>query len=609
MDRSRVVVLMIFLLLPLGGLQARLVQLQIVNAPEPQARTPLSSSIQIVRQRRGNIRDAKGQLLAEDTRSFDLHLVLEEYEKAPWSVAPRVGLTAEDFEQKYGEIFSRIERQVRRRPAPEQARLYRRERRTPYLLFRDIPFEAALAFETSPTRYPGAVVRESLKREYPFGRAGGHLTGYIRRITANENEFRDMLQDGKLFDGFQELIGEDGIAQLYNRGVFHEEMIGGTAIEKRYDDELRGRPGLVIFEREPGTSSKRMVELKAAEPGRDIELTVDIDFQKAVEGILAGPRHMGAVVIDARTGAVLALASTTGYDPNLFIPPGTPAKRAALEATLADSGGRPLNSWAFAQHFQLGSIFKIVTSVAGLEEKKVRADELLPCAGKFIPSSDRFQCHLWREHRGTHGELVLYQALERSCNCYYYEVGKRVELEGVIRWAKAMGCGARTGLDLPGEVPGALPRRQASERDVLSLAIGQHELMVSPLQAAVMMAAIANGGYRVTPHVRRGATPPPPVPIGISKETIREVQRGLYSVVHEVHGTAYHSGLRESAAAGKTSSAQSGGPDSHAWFAGYAPYDNPKIAIAVFVEHGGHGGEAAAPVTAKILNLLFPRAK
>jgi penicillin-binding protein 2 len=453
------------------------------------------------------------------------------------------------------------------------------------------------------------VVRESLKRVYPFGRSGGQLMGYLGPITANENEFRDLLQDGRLFEGFQEHIGEDGIAQLYHRGVFHEEKIGRSGIEKHYDDALRGRAGLNLLEREPGTSNKRTVELKAAEPGQDVELTIDIELQKAVEAILAGPRHMGAAVIDAQTGAVITLASTTGYDPNDFIPPSTAAKRAAVAATLADHEGRPLRSWAFGQHFQLGSIFKAVTSVAGLEEKKVRSDELLPCNGKFFPNSDRFQCHIWREHRGTHGELVLYQALERSCNCYYYEVGKRVELEGVMKWARAMGYGAPTGLDLPGEVAGALPKRQTSDRDVLSLAIGQHELMVSPLQAAVMMAAVANGGYRVTPHLRRGATPPPPQPIGISKETIREVQRGLYSVVHEVHGTAYHSGLREFGTAGKTSSAQSGGPDSHAWFAGYAPYDNPKYALTVFVEHGGHGGEAAAPVAAKILSLLFPKAK
>jgi penicillin-binding protein 2 len=610
MDRSRVVIILLFLLLPLGGLQARLVHLQIVNAPEAQSmREAISKSVQILSPRRGMILDAKSRPLAEDRRAFDLYLVLEEFEKAPWPVAQFAGMTSEDFAHSYGEIFARIEKQVRRRPANEQTRLYRRERRTPYLLCRDIPLEAAIAIETAPQRCPGAVVRESLKRVYPFGRVAGQLCGYLGAITANERVFRDMLQDGKLYEGFEDLIGQDGISQLYHRGVFHDNHVGVSGIEKRYDDALRGRPGLVIFEREPGTSNKRMVELKAAEPGKDIELTIDLDIQKAVENILAGPRRMGAVVLDVRTGAVLALASTTGYDPNIFVPPGTPAKRAAIQATLDDHEGKPLNSWAFAQHFQLGSIFKVVTSVAGLEEKKVRPDELLPCAGKFFPTSERFNCHIWREHKGTHGELVLYQALERSCNCYYYEVGKRVELEGVIQWARAMGYGAPTGLDLPGEVAGALPRRQTSDRDVLSLAIGQHELMVSPLQSAAMMAAIANGGFRVRPHLRRDAEKTEPVPIGISKETIQEVQRGLYSVVHEIHGTAYHSGLREFGAAGKTSSAQSGGPDSHAWFAGYAPYDNPSVAIAVFVEYGGHGGEAAAPVAAKILELLFPKTK
>ena len=213
MDRSRVVVLMLFLLLPLGGLQARLVQLQIVNAPEPHTRTGTRQSIDMTHPNRGRILDAKGRPLAEDRRSFDLYLVLEEYEKAPWDVATPAGLPPEEFEQAYGEIFVRIEKQIRRRPANEHARLYRRERRTPYLLARDIPFEAALRFETSPQRCPGVVVRESLKRAYPFGRAGGQLIGYLGPITANENEFRDLLQDGRLFEGFQEHIGEDGRAR------------------------------------------------------------------------------------------------------------------------------------------------------------------------------------------------------------------------------------------------------------------------------------------------------------------------------------------------------------------------------------------------------------
>jgi penicillin-binding protein 2 len=610
MDRSRVVVILAFLLLPLGGLQARLVQMQIVNAPEPQALSSTVRYIEVSHPTRGRVLDAKGRPLAEDQRSFDLYLVLGEFDKAPWDVSSRIGMAAEDFEQARGEIFSKIEKQVRRRPPAEQTRLYRREQRTPYLLARDIPFEAALAFETAPLRFPGAVVRESLKRVYPSGRVAGALAGYLGPITANERVFREKLQDGSLYEGFPEVIGQDGVAQLYHRGVFHEFRVGVTGIEKRYDDELRGRPGLVVLEREPGTSNKRMSEVKAAEPGKDIELTLDLDVQKAVEAILqSGEHRMAAVVLDAQTGAVVALASTTGYDPNVFTPPSTPSKRAAIQALFADHQGKPLSSWAYAQQFQLGSIFKIVTSVAGLEERKVRPDEPLPCNGKFFPTSERFNCHIWKEHHGTHGDLVLYQALERSCNCYFYEVGRRVELEGVLKWARAMGCGSPTGLDLPGEVAGALPRRQTSDRDVLSLAIGQHELMVSPVQAAAMMAAIANGGYRVTPYLRRQDVPPPPVSIGASKETIREVQRGLYSVVHEVHGTAYHSGLREVQAAGKTSSAQSGGPDSHAWFAGYAPYDAPKYAISVFVEYGGHGGEAAAPVAMKILDLLLPRTK
>ena len=145
-----------------------------------------------------------------------------------------------------------------------------------------------------------------------------------------------------------------------------------------------------------------------------------------------------------------------------------------------------------------------------------------------------------------------------------------------------------------------VPRRQRQENDVLSLAIGQHELMVTPLQVAVMMSAIANGGWRVTPHLRRDA-PAAHRPTGLSPRTVEAIRAGLRAVVDSPHGTAYSSGLREFDAAGKTSTAQAGGNRNHAWFAGYAPHDKPRHAIVVFVEGGGHGGDVAAPLAAKIL--------
>src|SRR6185369_6119440 len=250
---------------------------------------------------------------------------------------------------------------------------------------------------------------------------------------------------------------------------------------------------------------------KPAESGASLELTIDIEFQRAVEKILAGPLHASAVVLDATDGSVLALACNRGYDPNDFTPPGNAA---AVRSALQDNDNKPLLCRACQDQFAAGSFFKVVTSIAGLEAKAVKADEVLFCRGKFDEKKSHFNCWIWNEFRGTHDRVTLHQALEKSCNCYYYEVGRRVGIEAISRWGRALGFGSATGLDLPGESAGRIPD-SGREEDAMMLAIGQSHLMVTPLQAAVMMAAVANGGNRVTPHLRRG-TGTPPVPLQIS---------------------------------------------------------------------------------------------
>ena len=601
MDRSRVLIVLTFLLLPLGGLEARLIHLQLVNggeaAPDVANRR---QSVEIVRPTRGRILDRAGRVLAKDQPCFDCYLVLEEYEKNPGPLAATLKMSPEEFQQAVESIYEKIEKQVQSRPANERARLYRRERRVPYLLKRNIG-DAAIPIEIAPGRYPGAVVRESLMRVYPYKEAGCHLLGYLGRVTANETRFRELLQNGYLFEGFDELIGQDGVAQLYRRGAFHEELIGVAGVEKRYDSTLRGRPGLLLLEREAGTSTKKTIEIKAAEPGVDLELTIDIDAQRAAERILAGPLHGAAAVIDPNDGSVIALASNRLYDPNDMTPPGN----ATLVRTwIQDNENKPLISRAFQDQFAAGSFFKVVTSIAGLEGKAVRADDILPCRGKFDERRTHFNCWIWNEFRGMHGEVTLHQALEKSCNCYYYEVGKRVGVEAISRWARSMGIGSQTGLDIPGEAGGKMVDHGRDE-DAMMLAIGQSHLMVTPLQAAAMISVVANGGKRITPHAKRGNTQPP-IPLAISTETLKEVRQGLYDVTHASSGTAHSTRLREFRAVGKTSSAQAEkGKDSHAWFVGYAPYDAPKYAVAVFLKNAGHGGQMAAPPAALILEALM----
>ncbi|MBI3856544.1 MAG: hypothetical protein HY293_12725 [Planctomycetes bacterium] len=603
MDRARVTALLVLLLLPIGGLEARLIQLQILTPTETTTDLAVKrQSVEIVRPRRGDILDSRGRKLAIDEPCFDCYLVLEEYEKNPGPLAAALKMAPEEFQEAIEGIYEKIEKQVQARPQNERARLYRRERRTPYLLKKNIK-DSALAIEIAPQRYPGALVRESLKREYPFKDVGCHFIGYLGRAATKDNEgkFRELLQNGYFFEGFDELIGQDGIAQLYRRGAFNEELIGATALEKKYDGILRGRPGLVILEREAGTATSRTIELKPPDHGTSLELTVDIEVQRAVEKILACTLQAAAVVLDANDGSLLALVSNRGFDPNDFTPPGNSA---AVRSALQDNENKPLLSRAFQDQFAAGSFFKVVTSIAGLEGKVVRPDEVLLCRGKFDERRTHFNCWIWNEFRGMHNEVTLHQALEKSCNCYYYEVGRRAGVEALSRWGRALGLGSPTGLDLPGEAPGRIPD-QGREEDAMMLAIGQSQLMVTPLQAAVMMAAVANGGSRVTPHLRRGDDRPP-VPLHISADTLKEVRQGLYDVTHASGGTAHNTRLKEFKAVGKTSSAQAErGRESHAWFVGYAPYDAPKYVVAVFMKNAGHGGQMAAPPAAQILEVLM----
>lgn len=585
MDRRRIFVLTIALLLPLAGLEARLVHLQLVAS-----KTYLGDlnarrrSLEIATPARGTIYDRTGKKLAYDERAFDLYLVLDEFEKDPDAferLAPLLPVT--DLQRKIEIIYEKIERQLNLRPKRERLRILARERRAPYLVERGLDFDVAMTIETGGDRYPGTVVREGLKREYPFGTAGCHFVGYLG--LPSQEECDELARTGT--EGFAAFIGEEELDRLVGKGIFHDELLGRAGIEKTYNTQLRGKYGLMIFEREPG-KSREMVELIPAIAGQDLHLTVDIDVQKFVENLLIAecPTDAAAVVLDPHTGEVIALVSNRLYDPN------------APGSYVTDTVNKPMRSRAFGDHAQLGSVFKIVPATAGLENRIVTGATEIECKGKFRPELVHYNCHIWNGNKfGMHGPLKLADAMAKSCNIFFYTIGEQVGVDGLKYWAEQFGLGSRTGLDVPGEAPGSLPKR-----DALSSAIGQGELMVTPLQVAVMMSVIANGGKRVTPHLRRGGGLPPVATI-LESSTIEYLRASLVEVVR--HGTARDKGLEKWKIAGKTGTAQTGRDrEDHAWFAGYFPHDAPKYAVVVLVEHAGHGGDIAAPLVEKIAERL-----
>jgi penicillin-binding protein 2 len=379
---------------------------------------------------------------------------------------------------------------------------------------------------------------------------------------------------------------------------------------------------------------------RRAEPGvgRDLVLTLDPKLQAAAESLLdaalqrrrlrdagAGPAGGAIVVMDVHTGALLAAASAPGFDPNLF----APGKDGRLEPLLADPA-HPLFDRTAKMAIPPGSVFKVVTAAALLGSSAVDPAEPIFCRG-YLVTPDRWRCAVYRRHGAGHGDVTLADALCESCNVYFFHHAGRMGPGPLVDCAGRFGFGRPTGVDLPGESPGTLPTPETIREleghpwhaaDTRSVAIGQGSLEATPLQVARMIAAVANGGLLVTPHVvsrlglpelAEGQTaadlpedpidPPPPEPIpDLDLATLAAIRAGLDRVVSDPRGTA-HAPLWMATLpiAGKTGTAETS-PDEpeHAWLAAYLPADRPRYALVVALEHAGNASETACPAARRI---------
>ncbi len=590
MDRRRVIVFLVALIIPLAGLETRLAYMQ-VFCKDDFAGPARRSQPELAMDGRARIVDRRGIVLARDARSFDLWLILDEFEKRPEA---RAELALAGLDEAIERVYQRIDRLMNARPEKERWRIYARERRTPYPVLKGLPFDTAVRIETNLVRFPGCQVREARRRIYPYGPTGALIVGTLG--WPSKEEAQRVLDDPRLADFIEEEMRDI----LARRGAIDEQLVGRTGIERAMNDVLRARPGIVIQERDPATGERTTVDLLPAESGEDVELTIDIEIQKRVEEVLSQQAmRTTAILLEHATGAVVAMGTNAPFDPNHFIPP---TNSAALKAYAAEDGPQPLLNRATQRQFQLGSIFKILTAIAALEEKKSTPARAVECRGHFTEAVNRFRC--WTVSHGLppHGMMTVAIALEQSCNCYFYQMGHDLSFEQLSGWAQRVGFGRKTGIEV-GEAAGALPRPESHPRwrvsDSYSLAIGQHELAATPLQVARMLAVVANGGKLVKPHLLRGNGSVED--LGISKETLVVVKEGLHLVVHGPHGTAKASGLSKFDIVGKTSSAQTReGQESHAWFGGFTK----DLVVVVLVEFGGGGGATAAPVVAKILEAL-----
>jgi len=571
---------------------------------------------------RGRILDARGRVLAEDRPIYQLRVRLDrldrlsEAERTEWlrRVATLVGRTPEELAQALTRLEEALLKKAERPglSPKRRARELRWLRRRFQPLLTDLSFPAVARLEAwrdtlpHPADTPGdpLQVRLTYRRSYPQGDSASHIIGYLTSITPQEaprlrREYRRLLQ------AYTE-VDPERFRDAYLKCYLPEDRRGRRGLEAAWEWTLRGRRGLRRELVDARGEVKKVLFDYPPQPGADIHTTLNIDLQRLAEEALG--RMRGAVVIlDVATGAVLAMASSPRFDLEHF---SDEFRRIAAEDALLRRRRvpfyrrpRPLVNRAVQETYPPGSVFKLVTALAGLRAGTLRPETRYVCRGSLVVDGRAKQC------LGVHGPLVLREAIERSCNVYFYQAALATPRRELLRTARDLGFGSPTGIDLPGEAAGRLPRLR-SDAEVANFAIGQGDVRVTPLQVAVMVAAIANGGVLHRPYLVRPARPPAARHLQFPPGALEVVRRGMRDVVHGRRGTARrYVRLPGLTVAGKTGTAEvEGVPLNHAWFAGFAPYRRPRIAFAVVVEWTeGHGGDTAAPVAARILSRLrFP---
>lgn len=461
----------------------------------------------------------------------------------------------------------------------------------PVRIKRDLSFEELSKFEELRDLIPGAFLEMEQKRAYP-DRLAPHAIGYVSEISKEELSRWPGLEMG--------------------------DLVGKRGLERLHDAELRGRNGRrVSVVNAHGQEVGAVERLRRVEPipGRELWLTLDLELQALAESLLVG--KIGAIAaMDVRTGGILALASAPSYDPNIF------AGRVNVSEwnVLLEDPSKPMLNRAVQTMYPPGSTIKMAMLLEGLESEAVTPEWSIHCPGHFTFGNRTFKC--WR--KGGHGRVSALTAIEASCDVYFYRLGLLIGVDGVHRAMSRFHLGRLTGIDQTSEAEGLAPSeayynkrygpRGWTKGFILSIAIGQGEVLVTPVQMCAYAAAAADGKVWRQPHLVRAiydpvtgkvATPPPPTdePLNASAENIALIREGMRRVVWGESGTARGQRNQEVHIAGKTGTAQNAHGDDHAWFVGFAPVEDPIIATCVLVEFGEHGSSAAAPLS----NLLMRR--
>jgi penicillin-binding protein 2 len=495
-----------------------------------------------------------------------------------------------------------------------RARLERYQRRPafiPVVLKEDVDLAEAAYIESRRFELPMLSVEVESRRNYQNGPLAAHILGHVGEAT-------------------------DEQIRSHTKGEYElGEIVGQTGLELKYDTLLRGNKGWKqVVVNSLGREIQEIDEGRRPTPGNAIRLTIDLDLQNALKEAF-GDEAGSAVFLDPNSGEVLAMASRPAFDPNVF------ASRFSQDTweSLSSDPRHPLQDRASVSKFAPGSVFKIVMAIAALEDGVAAPRRMDTCTGAWRLGRKQFRC--WSIRKGGHGTIDLREAIVQSCNVYFYRLGHEMGIERIAHWARAFGFGERTGIDLPHEEVGNVPDPEWKARtfktdpvwqpgETVSVSIGQGALEVTPLQMAVFASAIANGGTLYRPHLILARETQEGVEekvvedfvngrLEIHPRTLRLVREAMWGVVND-KGTGGRARILGRDVCGKTGTAQVSRAArdidademrkdlrSHAWFVGFAPRDDPKIAWAVFVQNGGHGGTTAAPIARAVVERFFQK--
>ncbi len=586
---NRIISAFILILLLTSGLIVRLVYLQIVGH-EHYATLAKDNSIKIepLVPTRGIIYDRHGKVLADNTQSFSLELIPEQIGDLNDTL-----LRLQKLLNISDEKIDQYQKQRKRQ---------KRFVSTPLLI--SMTDEELAKFAVVRPYFPGVDIQARLVRHYPYAELASHVVGYVGRI--NEAEMKSL-----------------PIAEY--RGSTH---VGKIGIENTYEAELHGKTGYAEIETNVQARAINTVNSVPPTPGENLYLTLDIDLQKTAYDALDG--FNGAVVaIDIKTGGVLVFASRPGFDPNPFV---IGIANDAYQA-LQSSENQPLYNRALRGLYPPGSTIKPFIGLAGLEYNAINAEHKLFCPGYYQLPNVSHHYRDWK--KGGHGSVNMTEAITQSCDVYFYSLASMLGIDRMHDFLQHFGFGEKTGIDLSGEKPGLMPSREwkRSQRnqswypgETLITGIGQGYLQVTPIQLAKATATLANKGNVVMPFLVKNTVSPdpaepeaenPPSNITLKPENINSITAAMVNVIHDPHGTA--KGISKNITyqiAGKTGTAQVFNIKQdakynendidfklrdHALFISFAPADDPKIAVAVIVENGGHGGSVAAPIAGQVI--------